>query len=446
MRKVTWLIGIFAIAALLAMLAFVALAQGASLASALGEPQRWLSRLPRQAEALHAAAAAQAAPAVALLEESPAAEDILANALAELEGLDAWHVEMWMDMIASFRTIALDAPIFYSGDYQAPDRMVGKMGIRLLGITLERDTVFKCNTVDGTDAATGPKKCSVFALLDFARFQISDIEDLALVGVEDLDGTQVYHLTGALTTHNTQALTRASPYAYAGELMFDLWVGVDDSLPRTMMVEGELNMTGSAQGTLTLSGGGAWSDFGEPWSEADAAAAEEIVETACNAVGEGFVSFYDPAGAISFCHPDGWVVDDLVDSCGFYAVSPTGVGHGKQVPKTLVSISPPTTVASWGNWSAGAVEVVGQPALCFYGWVRDTLQPGNTGGFVFNLDTVTRIGAWLLSDGPLYSGLTGTEYPGTKAVSLGGTTDGNTNGPTVETIIDSVQVGAAAGP
>ncbi len=156
--------------------------------------------------------------------------------------------------------------------------------------------------------------------------------------------------------------------------------------------------------------------------------------------------FYDAARATSFCYPGGWVVDDLVDGCGFYAVTPTGVGYGKEVPKTLVSIFPPATVGSYGTWTAGVVEVFGQPSMCFYGWVKDTLQPGNEGGFVLNFQTIARIAAWLLADGPLYSGLTGTQYPGAKAISLGGAIDGNANGPTVEAIIDSVVVGQDAGP
>jgi hypothetical protein len=127
-------------------------------------------------------------------------------------------------------------------------------------------------------------------------------------------------------------------------------------------------------------------------------------------------------------------------------VTPTGVGYGKEIPKTLVAIFPSPTLSSYGGWTAGVVEVFGQPSMCFYQWAKHTLQPGNEGGFVLNFQTIARIAAWLLADGPLYSGLTGTQYPGAKAVSLGGAIDGIANGSTVEAIIDSVVVGKDTGP
>ena len=366
------------------------------------------------------------------------------DAFEALDSLDGWHTELWLDVVASFRTIAFDAPLIYSGDYRAPGRMEGTTAVRLLDtVTLERDTIIKCNTIDGTDTETGPKKCSVFALLEFGNFQVSDVKDLTLVGVEDLDGTEVYHLTGILTTKNAQDLPGSPAYEYVGELQFDMWIGPEDLLTRVVTLDGELETKGWIEGTILLSGTTTFSEFGQPWS---AEAAQEIIDPSCPAAGEGFVPFYDDATAIQFCYPDGWVVDDLVDRCGFYAVTPTGVGYGKEVPKTLVSIFPPATVGSYGNWTAGVVEVFGQPSMCFYQWVKHTLQPGNEGGFVLNFPTIARIAAWLLADGPLYSGLTGTQYPGAKAVSLGGAIDGITGGPTVEAIIDSVVVGEGAGP
>jgi hypothetical protein len=442
MKRIISLIGIVAVVALVAMTGFAALAQGPSVASAPGGTSLWSSGPPRRA------AAAQAALPVARVETTaPPAEEVFENALAALEGLDAWHTDLWLDVVVSFRSIAFDAPLIYSGNYEAPGRMVGTTATRLLDtITIERDTIFKCNTIDGIDPETGPKKCSVFKLLEFGGFQISDIKDLELVGIEDLDGTEVYHLAGTLVTENAQDLAEAPPYAYVGELHFDMWIGVEDNLTRVVTLDGNLDVVGWIEGTIELSGTTTFTDYGGPWSAADAEAAQELIDPSCAAAGEGFVAFYDPAHATRFCYPGGWVVDNLVDGCGFYAVTPTGVGHGKEVPKTLVSVFPPATVSSYGHWTAGVVEVFGQPSMCFYDWVKATLQPGNDGGFVLNFQTIARIAAWILADGPLYSGLTGTHYPGAKAVSLGGAIDGNTNGPTVEAIIDSVVVGEAAGP
>ncbi len=128
--------------------------------------------------------------------------------------------------------------------------MEGTTAIRLLDtITLERDTIFKCNTIDGTDAETGPKKCSVFALLEFGEFPGIGRQGSELVGVEDLDGTEVYHLTGILTTQNAQDLAESPAYAYVGELHFDMWIGVEDYLTRVITLDGELETKGWIEGT-----------------------------------------------------------------------------------------------------------------------------------------------------------------------------------------------------
>lgn len=435
MKKATWLLGIFAISALLLVAALLVYAEVPTFASAADPPLRLVDS-PRSVAVVRAAS-----PVACAQSDPPSADVILETAISAMDALDTWHFETWLDMIVSYRSIAFETPLIFVGDFQSPDRLEGTASVQLLGITLERDAVLFARTLDAADPATGPAMGSVLSLLDFARFDMADIQDLELVGEEDLEGTRVYHLAGRLPTQKRQSESGKQQYTFEGELRFDLWIGVDDRLPRQAVIGADLATTGPAEGSINVAGSATWSNFGQPLA-AGAASTSTSVGTACSAFGEGFVAYNDPARAISFCYPAGWVVDDLVGTSGFYAVSPTGTGSGRPLPKSMVVIYPPQVVAGFGHWLVGSVEIFARPALHFYPWVREAIQPGSMGGFVLNHVAILEIAQWILADGPLFGGLAGTQYPGAKAVSLGGAVDNDLYGPTVEAVINSVVVGA----
>jgi hypothetical protein len=438
MRKITWVIAIATVVVLSCLIALGAYAK----VSAPG-PKPGGSRVLQARAANPLAAAAVPQPASVVSAQLPPADAILESALSTLAGLDSWHVEMGMDLIASFRSLAMEAPLSYAGDFQAPDRLEGAASVRLLGMTLNKDIVWTANTMHASDES-GVTVDSMFSLLSFGRFEMADIQNLEFVGEETLDEVAVYHLKGELQTDKEQPATGATGYGFEGGLQFEVWIGVADRLPRQIVADGELTTWGPAEGTIQVGASATFSGFGQPTVGGPVILPPAPAENPCEAAGEGFVAYRDEAQGIGFCYPAGWVVDDLVDEHGFIALSPDGVGYGEPLPKSLLVIYPPATVSGFGHWTVGAVEVVARPAVAFYGWVRQALQPGDTSGtLVLNFETITRIAQWVLSDGPLVGGLTGTQDSAAKAVTLGGTVEGDAHGSTVEAILSSVVVEAA---
>jgi hypothetical protein len=440
-RKVLWFVGITIVVALsfafaLAVYARVStsgpLPDGSQLVRAQAANPRAVSDLP---------AIAPAAASPRLAETPPPAPDvILQNALIALAGLNSWHVELGMDVIGSFRSVAVEAPVSYSGDFNAPDRLEGTVSVQLMGLVLEKDTVFLANTrQEGDDASVSVG--SLFSLLSFGRFEISDIQNMELVGEETLAGTQVYHLKGELAADKNPSGLAHQSYGFQGGLRFDAWIGVADSLPRQVMADGQVTMEGAAEGTLQIGASVNLSEFGQAAAITPATPSLAPEDAGCAEVGEGFVAYRDEAQGIRFCYPAGWVVNNLVTEHGFIALSPEGVGDGRPLPKSLLVIYPPASVSGFGNWRVGAVEAVARPAVAFYNWIRQSVQPGDTSGkLVLNFQTITRIGQWVLSDGQLVAGLTGSEYSSQRALSLGGTVQGDSQGSIVEAILSSVAV------
>jgi len=436
MKLVIRLIGIIAIVALLLVAGLVVSAKMRMPAFVPGEPPV----LPAHAQDGQAIASRLAsAPAV---QEAPSADSILEGALEALSGLDSWHLEMAMDVAAHFRSLNVEFPAAYRADFKAPDRLEGTASVQLLGIVLEKDTILVANTLTITDPEIGVAAGSAFSLLAFGGFDLSDFQDLEFVGEETLDDIPVYHLKGTLPTGKVQTGPGDAGYAFEGKVQFEVWIGVADSLPRQGVAEGKLATWGPAEGTIQVVGSATFSDFGQPVVAESSGEGPALGDAACSGAGEGFVAYSDQARDTSFCYPADWVVDDLVEGCGFYAVSPAGVGQGRPLPKSLVLIYPPETVSGFGDWTVGAVEVIARPSVCFYPWLRQVLKAeGTSGAFLLNPETVAEIAGWILSDSPLVGSLTGNTAQDKKAVSIGGMTDGDVYGATVEAIIGSVIVG-----
>jgi hypothetical protein len=79
----------------------------------------------------------------------------------------------------------------------------------------------------------------------------------------------------------------------------------------------------------------------------------------CEAAGEGFVAYGDDELGIGFCHPSGWVVDDMVEMSGLIALSPEGYGLDSTMPECLVLIYPHEMLAQFPNVGAEAEEILG---------------------------------------------------------------------------------------
>jgi hypothetical protein len=208
------------------------------------------------------------------------------------------------------------------------------------------------------------RPASILYMLGIVGFQPGEMQNVEVVGTEMLDGVKVYHLTGEVPVEEIQFAQQGMDVLLEGELQFDLWTGVDDALPRQGIVGGELDVTGGAQATLQVVGLATLSDFGAPAMTAEAESVLVDAEDTRCGVGGRYLEYSDEERAISFCYPAGSVVDDVVDSCGPFVVSPEGVALGNEVPGRMVLIYPDEMVQKFSRSASGAVEIVGRTTLC----------------------------------------------------------------------------------
>jgi len=303
----------------------------------------------------------------------PPAQIILQTSLDALAAIDSWHLEVEMPLIAKFRGLSIEVPARYAGDYRAHGRMEGELSLQLLGLLVEKDLIFESQSMEMSDQARGgrlvsQKPSNIITMMETLGFKPADIKGLEVVGTETLDGVEVYHLTGRVPVEDIQLAQDGVEMEIQGELQFDVWTGVDDALPRQVMVGGEMDVTGlagsAAEATLQVVGLATLSDFGVP---AVAAQPETVlVETDGTRCGTGgqFVEYSDEDRAISFCYPAASVVDDVVDTCSPFVVSPEGVALGNEIPDSMVMVYPDEQVEKFLGSAAGATEITGRMLMC----------------------------------------------------------------------------------
>jgi hypothetical protein len=76
------------------------------------------------------------------------------------------------------------------------------------------------------------------------------------------------------------------------------------------------------------------------------------------------VEFSDAERVISFCYPAASVVDDTVDTCSPFVVSPEGVALGNEIPDSMVMVYPDEQVEKFLGSAAGATEITGRMLMC----------------------------------------------------------------------------------
>ena len=302
--------------------------------------------------------------------QHPSAQDTLQTSLDALSALDAWHLELEMPLIVKFRGLSIEVPARYVGDYRGHGRIEGELSLQLLGLMVEKEVIFESQSVGMRDRAGGGRSFSrrptnILWMMETLGFHPADIEDLETVGTETLDGVEVYHLTGRVPVEDIQLAQDGAEMELQGELQFDIWSGVEDALPRQVMVGGEMDVRGGeVEATLQVVGMATLSDFGVPVAIADAESTLlETDGTRCGPDGR-FVEYRDEERAISFCYPVTSVVDDVVDTCSPFVVSPEGVALGNEVPDSMVMIYPDEQVEKFLGSASGATEITGRMLMC----------------------------------------------------------------------------------
>lgn len=441
MRKRTFLIGTVVIVALLFLGAFAALnAMSAPTPVSLDIP------VPLADTAYQARASLPAAP-------PPPPEEILDASFDAMAALDAWQVETGVELAAQYRGLRFDVPFTYAAQFQAPGRIESTVSTHVFGLTLEKDMNFVLTNLVAAEPPAGEglaevRPASGFGLPAFAGLDLAKIKGLEFIGEETLDDIPVYHVRGTIPNHDMRAIPRGAKLALKGWAQCDVWIGMDDSLMRQFQCEGDLTVAGSAQGTLHMTGAGTFFDYGQPLAAGAAEAPRVAVgSAACAAAGPGFVPYSDPQEAVSFCYPTGWVVDDLVEGCGYYAISTTGVvGPVREIPQSLVLIYPHQTVARFSRSLTDAFKTCGQTGLCFSAYISKALLAGDTVTLIsLQREALGHLTRGFLRNDPFLGQFTTIQNGEARAVAVGLLTDQETYGPTVEAIAHSVMVGKPAG-
>jgi len=383
----------------------------------------------------------------------PPAQIILQNAFDALAGLDSWHLEVDMPLIAKFRGLSIEVPVQYAGDFGAPGRMEGELSLQLLGLMVKKDVILQARTMVVSDEAGGGRRisqrpASILYMMGIVGFQPGEMQNVEVVGTEMLDGVKVYHLAGRVPVEEIQFAQKGMAVLLDGELQFDLWTGVDDALPRQGMVGGELDVTGGAQATLQVVGLATLSDFGGPAMDAEPETVLVDADGTRCGVGGRYVEYVDEERSISFCYPADSVVDDVVDSCSPFVVSPEGVALGNEIPGEMVLIYPDEMVQKFGDSAAGAVEVTGRTTLCVLRFMVSALI-GN-GRSLVELYQATPTPTPTPAPGdkvqPLVIQFTGIQHGEAHAVSISYVMDEGKYGAAVGAVTGSIVADEATSP
>ena len=179
-------------------------------------------------------------------------QQIMEMALAAMTEVESFHFELESTVSTSTDDADVGLPISFIGDYQAPDRIRGKLSLSLGFFSIEMETIAIGDTTYITNLDSGEWEVSSglgFGVPNPAELAVPggvSLEGLTLVGEEDLDGIRVYHLKGAAP---------ASIFGDASDAEADFWIGVDDLRIRKVTAKGEVSFGDS--GGLGLPFGGA---------------------------------------------------------------------------------------------------------------------------------------------------------------------------------------------
>ncbi len=212
----------------------------------------------------------------------PQADELLASAMAALEGAPSYHMVMDMLATVSFSGMSLDMSMTFDGDVVDTDNLQGTYTMDLLGqitsfemILLGEEAYMRESGSDNWVAI--PSEEAAVSADSFPAFDIQNLTDLEFVGEETLDGELVYHVRGktadladimsALNLSELEDL--GANVSISGELDSEYWIGLEDGFTRKARVAGDMVMGGDIEGladnemTMSLDMTMTYSDFGK---------------------------------------------------------------------------------------------------------------------------------------------------------------------------------------
>ena len=209
-------------------------------------------------------------PLPAGADQEPDPGELLRQSAEAMAKVDTFHFEVSGRINVTSGDAAIELPISYVGDVQAPDRTRGKLVLSVMVFALEIEIVTVGGVTYTTNPQSGEWEVSSSGTLGvpnpagFIRGGAPLLTGATYVGLEIRDGERVHHLAGIVRLDVLADLE--------GETPADIWIGAEDMLVREVAAEAPVDLealglpvsgiglagTGVATLSIRLSG------YGEP--------------------------------------------------------------------------------------------------------------------------------------------------------------------------------------
>jgi hypothetical protein len=175
--------------------------------------------------------------------EGLTAEQVLAGAVAAADNLETFHFRLTQEDAIIPIPPNLDL-VSAEGDLVLPDRLEAKLESEVQGINVSVDAIAVGSDTWITNPFTRQWQQLDVDLRDYADLGallpalLPAIRDARLAGTTSIDGTEAYAIEGIA---NSSDLQGALPFSLPDrEVDIEIWLGVEDLLPRRVRVIGEL--------------------------------------------------------------------------------------------------------------------------------------------------------------------------------------------------------------
>lgn len=185
--------------------------------------------------------------------ELPPADDVLMDSAAAVSELSSFHFELTQEdgIIPLPQNLDLESA---EGDVALPDRLMAELRAEAQGLNVTVEAI----AIGGDTWITNPftrrwQRLDGVDLREFADIGallpslIPAIQDPQLRRETTLDGITTYEIEGSV---DTAQLQEALPFSLPNrEVTAELWIGVEDSLPRRVRIIGQL-ISGEPEGVV----------------------------------------------------------------------------------------------------------------------------------------------------------------------------------------------------
>jgi len=198
-------------------------------------------------------------------------EEVFAAAFEAMAEVASFHFGVQATIKPHSEDLDFEIPLAFVGEFQAPDRVHGKLTLSMAFFSMGMDTITIGDTTYNTNIQTGEWEKSVGlssaipSPVELARDGTQSVGDAVAVGLTTFDGVPVVRLR-----------TRSPPgiFGHDDASWAEFWIGKDGFLIRQIVAEGEIPLEGlgdaltlgGISGTATLSLTMRLSDFDEPVS------------------------------------------------------------------------------------------------------------------------------------------------------------------------------------